>query len=113
MGSAHRHAPGAPRAQVDLGGRIDSVDLAQRHHEHFTEPADADVVAAELLLQCDPRNQLPMRLNDAMQALREPCVNIECHRGVGEGRDRSFVQRHGMRSQALEVVQRQPNGRRP
>ena len=77
------------------------------------EMAHAPVVGAELLLERGPLDEGgPVRV-DAMQPLRQPCVEVERQGGMSKRRKIGLVKRHGVFLQAVEVVEGKLDRRGP
>ena len=67
---------------VDLGGRIDHMDLPQRFHEDRPEFPQPLVVRPELRFEHRPGDELAVWFGNAVQALRQPGIDIEGHSRV-------------------------------
>ena len=66
------------------------------------EISHAFVMVPKLLFERYPGDEL--RLFEPVQALREPGIDVEGHRGVRQRAHRALVERHGMVDQTLEVI---------
>src|SRR5690349_8437388 len=90
--------------QFDVGCLVTAEDLAKSDAKVTLEVAHAVVVGAELFLEGRPGDESRLAGVDAMQALRQPSVNVEPHSRVRQRREIGFIEGYGVLLQALEIL---------
>ncbi len=68
-----------PLVGFELGVGVGGLNLTKRMEEVAAEVADTGKTLPELLMQGIPRNELILPGRDAMQALRQPDIDVKRH----------------------------------
>ena len=103
----------ATLVEAEAGALVLAGYQVQGLAEDLAELEHAAVVPAELLFEGFPGDAVRPAGLDAVQALRQPGVEVERQAGLGEGGDGALVERDGVALQALKVVQREAYGPGP
>ena len=91
---------------VDTGGIVERQNLFQRHPERGPEMVYAVVPLPELSMQRGPRNRYGFVGRYAVQAVCQPCVNVEGKGAVREAGYVVLVEWYGVSLEAFPIVER-------
>jgi hypothetical protein len=89
----------------DSGAFIDLQDLLERHPELGAEIFEPFDLTAELRMERQPGEAIRLAGRNPVQALRQPCVDVQSHGGMTQPRDVVLVERDGVFHQASEFRQ--------